>query len=513
MNLEKTTVTVCETCVKGTAQTMADGDVIVPDSKPDILKILQVDCDTCITDKYIENGKLILSGRASYKVLYIPDGENEKIKSIFTSMDFKQAVDAGGADTDCVILTKPTVERAEFNAVNSRKLRLRAIIHIDYEVSRLKETEITTEITTDITDENCEKQLRTIEFENTVNISEHEFTVKEKLEIQNGENSIGEILKCDVRISEPEYKSVTGKVIIKGILCICVLYSDTDGEIKFTDAEIPFTEVLDTNGVTENSICDIEYCVLDVMFSPEPDIDGDLREIMLDIDISAAIKAVETAEKEVLTDCFIPYCTTDTTVDTLILKGVAERQVSQNTLRDIIEVGQSVPSVRSVYNVVTNAYITKSELERNKIICEGKADVYVLYLTDTPDNPIYGLKKEIPFSYMIDCKNEYEVQECEMKISVKHTSYSLNSGGEIEIRCVLALECMLANEIKLDNICEVATVPRDTRQGIVIYFASRGERVWDIAKRYAVPCATLAEYNKLDDVETTQACKMFIPIG
>lgn len=290
-----------------------------------------------------------------------------------------------------------------------------------------------------------------------------------------------------------------------------MLYSDTDGEIKFTDTEIPFTEVLDTNGVTENSICDIEYCVLDVMFAPEPDIDGDLREIMLDIDIAVAMKAVETAEKEILADCFMPYCTTDTSVDTVILKGSGQRQVSQNTLRDIIEVGQSIPTVRSVYNVATNAYITKSELERNKIICEGKADVYVLYLTDTPENPIYSLKKEIPFSYMIDCKSETE--DCEIKISVKHTSYSLNSSGEIEIRCVLAVECMLANEIKLDNICEVSTVPRDTRQGMVIYFASRGERVWDIAKRYAVPCATLSEYNNLDEGETTQACKMFIPIG
>ena len=142
MELKKTMINLCELCAKGTAQTMADGDVIVPDTKPDILKLLQVDSDACITDKYIENGKLVLGGKVFYKVLYIPDGDNEKIKSILTSMDFRQVVEAKNADSDANIIAKAMVERVEFNTVNSRKLRLRAVIHIDYDVCRIYDSEI-----------------------------------------------------------------------------------------------------------------------------------------------------------------------------------------------------------------------------------------------------------------------------------------------------------------------------------------------------------------------------------
>ena len=62
MELIKNTVNICRIPAKGTTKTMVDSDVIVPDVKPDILKILQVDADCCVTDTYIENGKLIING-------------------------------------------------------------------------------------------------------------------------------------------------------------------------------------------------------------------------------------------------------------------------------------------------------------------------------------------------------------------------------------------------------------------------------------------------------------------
>ena len=54
MGLIKKPINTCDAIAKGTAQVMADGDVIVPDTKPDILKLLQVDSEASITDKYID---------------------------------------------------------------------------------------------------------------------------------------------------------------------------------------------------------------------------------------------------------------------------------------------------------------------------------------------------------------------------------------------------------------------------------------------------------------------------
>lgn len=55
MELVKENVTVNQVSCKGDTQVLVDEDIIVPDVKPDILKILQLDAVSCITNKEITN--------------------------------------------------------------------------------------------------------------------------------------------------------------------------------------------------------------------------------------------------------------------------------------------------------------------------------------------------------------------------------------------------------------------------------------------------------------------------
>ncbi|MDD6763310.1 MAG: DUF3794 domain-containing protein [Clostridiales bacterium] len=507
MELIRDTIRICETMSRGTTQAMADGDIIVPDIKPDILKILQVDADACVTDKYIENGRLIINGRVDYKVLYIPDKENVRIKSILTSMEFKQVIDAGGADADVKPIITVSVERVEFSAVNSRKLKLRAVVGIDYELCRITETDICT----DVEAETAERKKQKIDFENTVDISEHDFTLKESIEVPSGQTSISEILKTDVRISDTEYKTVTGKVIVKGNAGICVLYTDEDGDIKYIESETPFTEVFDADGVGENTICDIDYCVMGVMCEAQPDSDGDMRIAELDIDVEAMIRGVEPEEKEILSDCFIPCRNTKCDTERIRLTETVERPSVQNTLREIIDFPSNIPGVRGVYNVMTNAAVSKAELQRSRIICEGKIEAYILYLTDSGENPVYSYKKDIPFSYMLDCENGALMPEVNIKAVVKHVSYNLNSAGGLELRCLLDIESKLQKVTEIDNITDITAEEKEKRNGIVVYFSREGDTLWDIAKRYAVPQSMIQKYNNVDNESIGSRMKIFIP--
>lgn len=508
MDLIKKTIQICETVKKGTTQAMADGDIIVPDIKPDILKIIQVDADACVTDKYIENGRLIVCGRVDYKILYVPDRENERIKSILTSMEFKQAADCGGADAcDTKLFTAVNVERVEFNAVNSRKIRLRAVIGVDYEVCRL----VNTEICVDIDDESAEKKKKIMRFENTVDISEHEFSIKEMLEVPSGQRSINEILKVDVSVSDTEYKTVSGKVIVKGNAAICILYSDDDGELKYIEAEVPFTEVFDMEGAGEDTVCEADYCVIGVMCETDQDNDGDMRIVNIEIDVCAVIRGIDTVECEMLEDCYIPYMKTDCEREKIKINETVERPTTQNTIREIIEFPSNAPSVQSVYNVMTDAEITKAELKRNKILCEGKIDAYILYLTDNLENPVYSIKKEFKFSYMIDCETVDESVEIEAKAAVKHVSYNINSSGDLELRCIPAVDIKLVRSVDIENIVSVNTEERNKRNGIIIYFSKNGENVWDVSKKYNIPQSKIMQFNDISDEKLSSGTRLFIP--
>ena len=54
-------------------QAMIEEDMLVPDTKPDVKKILSCDVKVCITDTEIKQGKVIIDGVVYYKILYISD--------------------------------------------------------------------------------------------------------------------------------------------------------------------------------------------------------------------------------------------------------------------------------------------------------------------------------------------------------------------------------------------------------------------------------------------------------
>ncbi len=507
MELIKQSIRVCDTAARGNMQAMADGDVIVPDVKPDILKLLQVDAEASVTDKYIENGRLVVCGRVDYKVLYVPDKANERISAIFASMEFRQTADARGADSDAVPLVSAAVERVEFNAVNSRKLRLRAIVSLRYEICVIKEPELTA----DVDDERAERRKRNAFFESTADVSEHDFSIKETLEVPSGQSSINEILKTDVRISDTEYKTVTGKVIVKGSAHICILYTDDEGDIRYMDAETPFTEVLDIDGAGEDAVCEIDYSVIGVMCSAEADSDGDMRIASVDIDICAAVRAFEEMETELLEDCYMPFMDTKCEYENITLSETVARPSAQNNIREIIDFPSNVPGVSGVYNVMTNAEVTKTELRRGKLLCEGKIEAFVLYITDSAETSIYSLKKDIKFSYMLDCEGAADDCETEAKAEIRHVSYSLNAGGSLELRCLLELGARIVRQSKVPNIVSVECNEREGKRGMIIYFVKKGDSLWDVAKRYGVTVESVMRGNDMEDETLLGGERLFIP--
>ena len=507
MELIKQAICVCDIAARGSMQAMADGDVIVPDVKPDILKLLQVDAEACVTDKYIENGRLVVCGRVDYKILYVPDKANERISSISASMEFRQTADSHGAENDAVPLASAAVDRVEFNAVNSRKLRLRAIVSVRFEVCRIKEPELCI----DVDDERAERKKRSAVFESAADISEHDFSVKESIEVPAGQSSINEILKTDAHISDTEYKTVTGKAIVKGCVRICILYTDDEGDIKYIEAETPFTEVLDIDGAGEDAICDIDYSITGIMCTVEADSDGDMRIASVDVDICAAVRAFEETDIEILEDCYIPYMDTKCRYETVALSETVARPSSQNNLREIIDFPSNAPGVSGVYNVMTNASVSKAELRKGKLLCEGKIEAFILYITDSMESPIYSLKKDIKFSYMLECDADGEDLETEAKAEVRHVSYSLNAGGSLELRCLLEIDARITKMSHISNIVSVDVSDRTEKRGIIIYFVKNGDKLWDVAKRYGVTCESVMSINDMEDEKLRGGERLFIP--
>ncbi len=508
MELLKETVRIARTVYKGETKVMTEGDVVVPDIKPDILKLLQVDANSYITEVTASEGRLDINGRVDMTILYIPDREGEKIRSVEESFDFSHRIENSKITEEMNAEVVSNVSRVEFSALNSRKVKVKASVGIDYEICGVSNVEIPFEISDEV-----QVKRETVKLRSVVDMSTHSFTVREDMEIPNGQSSVNEVLKIDVKILDSEYKSVTGKVVVKGTMSVCVLYTDEDMNIEYTEAELPFTEVFDGEDISEETVCDIEYSVREIQSKIDEDSDGDRRIIALSIICDAQVKAEDDVCFDMISDCYIPRERTVTEQSATEIEEVIASPSVQNTIREFVEFSNDVPPVVGVYNVIAKACVQKAQLQKGKLLCEGKIEAYILYLSDSTDSPVYSLKKEIPFSYMLECEAAAEGYEPQVKSEIRHIGYSLNSNGAVELRIILSIS---ANIVRRRTINVINSVEKgdggSCKRGIVIYFVQDGDTLWDIAKHYAVPYDEVIEFNKLEENKRImKGERLFIP--
>ncbi len=506
MELLKEHLQITETKCREKTVAYSDGDIIVPDVKPDILKIVQVDATSFITSKEISDGFIKVSGRIKYSILYIPDRDGDCIKSISSQMPFTHTIDKKQLPQNAVLDICSDIERVEFSLLNSRKLNIKTAVLISYIVLENKEISLAI----GIDQEKAEAIYETISQETLTAFSDSIFTVRDRLEIPSGRPAISDILKLDIDICDKEIKAITGKAVIKGSLSLCALYTDSNNEINSATAQIPFTEICEIFDLEEDLPCKIEYRLNDYSYEASADDDGEVKAINFDISIEAIVSSKKIEEVQIMTDCFSPGYSCDIIYDTLDLQNIISYQTNQYTVKEIIAPDKNLPEIASVYNVVTRPSVIKATPANGKILIEGRLDTYILYITNNAQLPIYSFKKEIPLNFSVE--NEYAKEGLLVyaDISVTNTTFNLNMANEVELRCILSVDTKLLEKNSFNIISDLTLCETKNNCGIVIYFVKDGDSLWKIAKNYSVSVSDILKYNEIPDENSIDIGKRLI---
>ena len=70
---------------------LAEGDMIVPDSKPDILNTIGTSGIASIYKKEVQSEKVRLDGTVNAYIMYMPDGADDTVRGLNTSVDFSES--------------------------------------------------------------------------------------------------------------------------------------------------------------------------------------------------------------------------------------------------------------------------------------------------------------------------------------------------------------------------------------------------------------------------------------
>ncbi len=495
---------------KGCAELGVDGDVIVPDVMPDILKVVQVDGDACITSKESGGGKLVCEGKLYVKILYIPDSEEEKIKSIISSFDFSHTF-ANAEITDSTVAdVSVDVTRADFQLINSRKLKIKAVAAVSYAVSQPQNIAVACDVDEEGTLETRKKSITTLSF---VALKDTQFLCTDSFVLPSGQPSIKNVLKIDADIIDTEFKVISGRIVVKGTCGICVLYCDTSDDVRFSEFELPFTEIIDLDDANEDTLCELDFSVGGIEYRLETDSDGDVRIINTEITVCVSVYAYEKEDIEYIDDCFCPGRNMTVNKEMKKIECILASAHHVMNLKEIIPPHKNGPVPTGVYNLTAKPVIDSVTSGDGTVRIDGKIICYCQYTCGGDDIPVCSIRHEVPFSETVDAEGSLAGSDCRIRADISHKSFMLNSAGETEIRLSAVFDVTVTKDAQVPVISDftISEIDDDEKKGIVIYFVQPGDELWDIAKRYRVCPESVAELNNLEEKPLSAGTQILIP--
>jgi len=500
VEIKKQRINLAGNIYDGQIKAGCQGSIIVPDVKPDILKILQVDADAYLCDKTVEAGKVTLSGKVKVTALYLPEEDSSHLCALYGSFDFCEVIKKSEFEQGMSITAFCDVEKVTYKLINSRKLGIEAQILINVQVSSSSPVEFVA----DIEGEDACCLLQNVKVSSPAHYTEHSFRLEESFSLPVGKSEVGEILKGSVMIFEKEYKAISDKVVVKGRGVANILYLGTGGEVEYFSGEMPFTEVVDMPEILEDAECDISFEVGEAVYGN----DGACIEV--GCDVICCVKSHCEQEISAVSDCYFLDSCESLHYAEFDNEEIVSRPEFSTVMKEIITREAGMGDISGVYSAVAKPYLENVTVNGDKIQAQGKTVIYVLYTTDNPSSPVCSMKSEVPFSYIIDAGCE----GCDilLKAECEHISTVICSADSVEVRCGIHISGKSVKKQKIRVISDAEKgecIPREC--GILVYFAQKDDRVWDIAKRYRVKEEAVS--SSIDGCDICQGMKLIIPVS
>lgn len=496
------------------SQTVVENDIIVPDVKPDIARILIMDGEVFVKSTETMQDKVVVNGTIHYKILYVPDESEQSIKSINTSVNFSYGLNVAGCKHGMASNVKCDIEHIEYEILNGRKVNAKAIIRVSGKISDERERQIVYDISGA---EDIQILRSNYNVNSYVGSNENSVTIRETMEIPAGKPAIKEILRNDLKINGKDYKITDGKIITKGELNISTLYTgdDESQSIQFMEHEIPFTQFIDLPGISENAVCRVEYTIADSFFEAEEDSDGEFRVLKAEVIMDIGVEGYVQRNIEVVSDAYSPMMRLSLEKEKFKIEEFIEDSKNQINLKEVVQARNDTEDIAEVFDVLCKPVLSEYRILNDNLVLEGLVNAKVLYLANNTEQPVFCSEQEIPFKHEIEFKGINSEMNCDIALDVEHCSFSIISSREIEIRPVINVSARIIKENEIPLICKAVEAPIDEKRlisqpSITIYFTQPGDTLWKIAKKYYTTVDDIQRINDLSDEDSLSAGQQII---
>ncbi len=480
-----------------------EGDVIVPDAKPDVLNIICTSGVVCIYKKEIADEKIKIDGNIDTYIMYMSDDIKERTRGINTSLDLSEVINIPNVTSEMESNICTNIKEIEAKVINERKISIKATIELTIEIYSKEEISIVNSL--ENTDE-IKMLQEQLSVNSLIGSGETKIYAKENISIDNIDNLV-EILKLNVDIKNRDIKISYNKVLTKAEAEVKIVYLTEDNRINKAMATIPIIGFVDIQDVNEGNICDTNYEIRNMIVKANS---VEEHSVYIEMEINVTTTAYEEKTINIIQDLYSPSENIEFNKKTV--RTIAGKREIFNT-RDIseklkIEELQS----RNIVNVDVIPNIIKQNSMGDKIIYNGELELIFMLMGE--DLQMMMKKESIPFEYSIDNVSDIDSLNLRTNIEIGNQDFIIQEGGEALANIQMKMNTMLDKNVNINTIDEIQTNGEREEQdySIIMYIVKKDDSLWKIAKMFGSTIDDIARVNGIEDENTIiPGQKLFIP--
>lgn len=493
MSIDVTKENVCINKIVGQKNEIivVEGDMIVPDIKPDILNTINTNGIVCVYKKEVLEGKVRIDGDVNVYVMYMADDENETVRSINSTIDFTQIIDFDGCTTLMGLDDDIKIKNIECKILNGRKINIKVTLQVDLRMYSNENIDVIKQI-------NNLKDLQTLESEFNINTligeGNSKAYAKDTITIDNVDN-LAEILNTDIEIVNRDIKISYNKILAKADMSVKILYLTEDSRIKIIESKIPVVGFVDVDNVKEDNICDMKYKLKNIIIKPNQ---VEEHSIFVEAEVELYCRVYENKEIKVIEDMYSPtenLCFNQKEVNTMSQK---------RRIKDMCAINEniSIPELRGkeMYNVDVKPVILSQNIINEKIMYEGKTKLNFVFASENSCG-INTKKCNIPFQFEMRCEDVNQNSYICTNLEVVNQDFIVADNDSVNVKIDIQFDIDISKMVTLNIIDEINIEETREREiySMIIYFVKPGDTLWKIAKRFNSTIQDIIRVNNIED--------------
>lgn len=496
MNLEAKKEELCINRIVGRKKDnfTVEGDVIVPDIKPDVLNIINQSGNVCIYKKEVLDGKVRIEGGVTLYIMYYPDSENDGVRALHTSIEFSRILDIENTQGDMSLEEQIGVKEIECKILNGRKLNVSCELEMEIKVFSNENINIIKNIENE---NNIQTLVSNLNINSLVGMGEVKVFGKENIKIDKGDN-VAEILNTSISIGNRDVKISYNKVITKAEAEVRILYLTEDNRIGLVESQIPLMGFVDIQNVSDDNMCETNYRLKNIEIRPNSE---EEHSIYAELEVQVTCKVYGNNSVELMQDLY-------SRKDTLTFSKKSVNAISsKKQMKDVCSIREniSIPELNSaeIHDAIVNPVIKSKDVMNGKIVYQGSLNIKFVYSQSNASrnmNEVGMQEYDLPFDFAMDCADVDKTYDVEENIDVPMHDFIIMQEGTIETKIDLMFNVTISKNETI-NVLENINIEEskdDNNYSMTIYFVKPGDTLWEIAKRFK---STVKDIVKVNDIE------------